>query len=126
MRLNVKPLKNYQNINSFQTASEWNVMQGEATSIYLQIIDLDQDSLRYVTTSGALTVTFPAVNSANILVKTATLVDTKDTSIFKVDLSASEIPSTGNIQFSLTEGLVTKKFVLQQGIVVESLNQGGC
>jgi hypothetical protein len=71
-------------------------------------------------------VTFPALNSANVLTVNATLANAADSSIWKVSLSATQIPSTGNVQFSIVEAGNTRRFVLQQGIVVNSLNQGGC
>jgi len=126
MKLSAKPIKNYQNNNSFDFASEWDIMQGEANDLYFQLVDLDQDSLRYMPASAAIVVTFPSVNSANVISLNAVLANAADPSVWKVSLSSVQIPSSGNVQFAMTEGANTKRFVLMQGIVVNSLNQGGC
>lgn len=128
MRLSAKPLKNFQNINSFDFGSEWTIRVDEANTLYLQLVDLDQEGLRYIpTTPGAtLQVIFPAVSSANIITKTATQVSALDGSLWSVSLLETEKPSSGNVQFVLVENGVTRRFVLQQGLVVEMFNQGGC
>jgi hypothetical protein len=126
MKLSAKPIKNYQTNNSFDYASEWSIMQAESNDLYFQLIDLDQDSLRYMPSSATLQVIFPAVNSANILTLNATQANAADSSIWKVSLTSAQIPSTGNVQFAMTEAGAIKRFVLQQAIVVNSLNQGGC
>lgn len=128
MRLSVQALKNFQNLNSFQKTSEWTIRQGESNTLYLQLIDLDQDSLRYIPTGtvASLQVVFPAVNPANVITKTATPVSALDGSLWSVSLLDTEIPGSGNVQFILTEDGVVRRFVLLQGLVVEMFNQGGC
>lgn len=129
MRLSAQTLKNYQNINSFQRSSEWTIRLDETNSLYFQLIDLDQDGLRYIPTgpSPSLQVIFPAVNSANVITKNAIQINSAlDGSLWKVDLLDTEKPSSGNVQFVLTEGGTTRRFVLLQGLVVELFNQGGC
>lgn len=128
MRLSSLPLKNFQNINSFQKSSEWIIRHDEPNTLYFQLIDLDQDSLRYIPTGLApsVQVVFPAVNASNVITKTATQVSVLDGSIWKVDLLNTEKPSSGNVMFVLTEGGVSKRFTLLQGLVVELFNQGGC
>lgn len=103
-------------------------MQGEQNSLYFQLVDLDQAELRYMPAgSPTLSVIFPAINSVNVLTIPATVANAADPSIWKIDLLATQIPSTGNVQFAITEAGVTKRFVLQQGIMVHSFsNQGGC
>ena len=128
MRLSSKTLKNFQNINSFDFASEWTIRLDEPNTLYFQLVDLDQDGLRYIPTGGSpsVQVIFPAVNSANVITKTATQVDVLDGSLWSVSLLETEKPSSGNVQFVVTEGGVTRRFVLQQGLVVEMFNQGAC
>lgn len=128
MRLSAQILKNFQNLNSFDKATEWNIRQDESTDLYFQTVDLDQDSLRYIPTGSVVTVsvTFPAVNPANVVTKTAVLVNSLDKSLWKVTLLPNEKPSTGNVQFSITEDGVTRRFPVNQAVVVEMLNQGGC
>lgn len=128
MRLSVRVIKNYQNINSFDYGTEWNIREGEANQLYYKLVDLDQDNLRYIPTgsSPSMQVIFPALDSNNTITKVATQVSALDGSIWTVSLSATEIPSSGNVQFTITENSITKRFVLQQGMVVELFNQGGC
>lgn len=128
MRLSAQTLKNFQNINSFQKSSEWTIRHDEPNSLYLQLVDLDQEGLRYIPTGSApsVQVIFPAVNSANTITKTATAVSVLDGSLWKIDLLDTEKPSSGNVQILLTEGGVTRRFVILQGLVVEMFNQGGC
>lgn len=128
MRLLAQPLKNFQNINSFQTASEWTIRLDEPNTLYFRLIDTEQDNLRYIPTgaSPSVQVIFPAVNPENVITKTATAVSVLDGSLWQVSLLSTEKPSSGNLQFVVTEGGVTRRFVLQQGLVVEMFNQGGC
>jgi len=128
MRLSVKPLKNFQNVNSFDFATEWNVRLDEPNTLYFQLVDLDQDGLRYIPTGAmpSMQVIFPAVISTNTITKSATQVSALDGSLWSVSLLETEKPSSGNVQFTLTEGGVTRRFVLLQGLVVELFNQGGC
>ncbi len=128
MRLSSVTLKNFQNINSFQKSSEWTIRHDEPNTLYFQLVDLDQEGLRYIPTgaSPSVQVIFPAVNSANVITKTATQVSASDPSLWKVDLLDTEKPSSGNVQFILTEGGVNRRFVVLQGLVVEMFNQGGC
>jgi hypothetical protein len=128
VRLSAKPLKNFQNVNSFSYGTEWTIRLDEPNTLYFQLVDLDQDALRYIPTGLPVTmqVVFPAVNPANTITKTAAATSALDGSLWSVSLLASERPSSGNVQFVLTEGGTTRRFVLQQGLVVELFNQGGC
>ena len=128
MRLSAQTLKNFQNINSFQKASEWTIRLDEPNTLYFQLIDADQEGLRYIPTgsSPAVQVVFPAVNQANTITKSAVAVSALDGSLWKVDLSDTEKPGSGNVQFIVTEGGVSRRFVVLQGLVVELFNQGGC
>jgi hypothetical protein len=128
VRLSAQTLKNFQNVNSFQKSSEWTIRLDEPNTLYFQLVDLDQDGLRYIPTgaSPSVQVVFPAVNPDNVITKTAIQASSLDGSLWKVDLLSTEKPSSGNVQFILTEGGVTRRFVVLQGLVVELFNQGGC
>jgi hypothetical protein len=128
VRLNASPLKNYQNINSFQKASEWTIRLDEPNTLRFQLVDQDQENLRYIPTGTVVTVQviFPALNPANVITKTATSVSALDPSLWAVTLTELEKPSSGNVQFVITEDGVTRRFVLLQGLAVEMFNQGGC
>jgi hypothetical protein len=124
MRLGIKTIKNFANVNSFDYTSEWNIRQEDSTVLYFQIVDLDQDGLRYLPTdaSYSVSVTFPGTT----IVKVATQANSLDRSIWGVQINTSDKVLTGNIQVSVTEGSVVKKFSVLQAITVESLNGGGC
>lgn len=128
MRLYAKPIKNFANINQFDYATEWNVRKDEDNSLYFQLVDLDQDGLRYLPTdpSYSVVVTFPSLNTAGTLVKSAVQASPLDNSIWRVDLSSTEVPFSGNVQFALTEGTKVRRFSLIDGIVVEGVDNGGC
>jgi hypothetical protein len=128
MRLSARTIKNFNNVNSFDYSTEWNIRAGEANTLYFQLVDLDQDGLRYMPTNASCSVqlTFPALNPLNVIVKPATQADPLDRSVWKVSLSDTEVPSSGNVQLSLTEGGVVKKASLLDAIVVEKINNGGC
>lgn len=128
MLISARPLKNFQNINSYLQATEWTVRKDEPKRIYLQLVDLEQDGLRYLSqaTAYSLSVTFPALNPLNAITKAATQASALDRSIWYVDLSANENPSTGSVKVSITEDGVTKSFSMMSALTVELLNDGGC
>lgn len=127
MKLNAKPLKNYQNPNSFEEGSEWNHMLGEVNTLYFKLVDLDQEGLRYLPAAPTvITVTFPKLNASENVVKTAVQVTPNDTSLWSVQLLSNEAPSSGNVQISVSEAGNVRRFVIQQGIAVSTLNMGGC
>lgn len=128
MRLYAKPIKNFATINQFDYATEWNIRKGEPNILYFQLVDLDKDGLRYLPTDSiySVQVVFPAVDSLGSITKSAFQVSTLDRSIWSVSLGELESPFSGNVQISLTEGSVTKRFSLLDGLVVEDINNGGC
>lgn len=127
MRLSIKPIKNYQNINSFDYTSEWQIRQGESSVLYLQLVDLDQDSLRYMSQASELSVRaiFPS-SSGTVVEKTATQASIYDKSIFQIQLSDSDTVYTGNVRFEIVEDSVIKRFSAIQVLTVEPINNGGC
>lgn len=125
MRLSAKPLRNYQSVNSFKEASEWAIRNGEPNDLYFRFIDLDQEGLRYIPTSPTVQVTFVKRDGTS-LIKTATSVSASDLSLWKVSLLETEEVVTGNVQISISESGVTRRFTLLQALTVEFLNQGGC
>jgi hypothetical protein len=128
VRLYAKPIKNYANINQFDYGTEWTIRKDEPNTLYFQLVDLDQESLRYLPSDASCSVqlTFPALNSTSSFIKSATQVSALDRSIWSVSLSESEVPFSGNVQIALVEFGVTRRFSLIDGIVVEGLNNGGC
>lgn len=129
MRLSARPIINYSDINHFRFASEWSIRQDEPNTLYFQVVDLDQELLRYLSSDAAYTasVIFPSANAdGSDLTKSALQVSALDRSILSVSLLSTEVPRTGNVRFEFTENGVTRRFTLLQGIVVEKTNEGGC
>jgi hypothetical protein len=136
-RLTAKALVNFQNVNSFQYANQWNVNAGDTTTLYFQLADIDQGAynsiggpltyglpvaplsgnagLRYIAGVGssnqpvAMKVTFPSIDNSKTLTLAA-LQDPNDGSIFSVTIPSTLTPAGGNVVFKLTEGLNIKTF----------------
>jgi hypothetical protein len=128
MRLSARALKNYGSINQFDSATEWAVRAGDPNTLYFQLIDLDQDGLRYLPTDASygVVVTFPAVNAAGVVTKTATQASALDRSIWSVSILAADKLYGGNVQFAVTEATATRRFSVLDAISVEDINNGGC
>jgi len=77
----------------------------------------------------SMTVTFPSLNAGNTLTYTATP-NPYDGSVWSITLpgytNAAQAPSSGNVMFSLTQGLLTWTWTVQNMIAVEMTNQGCC
>lgn len=154
MKLNANLIRSYNSVNSF-TFGDWSIRANEPNTLYFQLVDLDQipwmtyppsiwpnviqqstnqNALRYLTGIGGsnqpviVTVLFPTLSCGdNPLSIVAVLVDPSDTSLFKVDLTALQVPGSGNVIFSVQEGSTTRKFFVQDGISVEDTsNLGQC
>ena len=131
MRLTATPITNYQNTNAFITGSEWTIRAGDPNTLYFQLIDLDSSKLRHMTGVGSsnqpvvVTATFPSIDDTQVITVSCT-VDPNDSSIFSIPLTSSQSPASGNVQFSVSEGGVARKFSVQNMIAVEQLNMGCC
>lgn len=132
MKLSAKIIKNYANVNQFDYKNEWSIRAGEANTLYFQLIDLDQDGLRYLAGIGVtnqpyqVAVTFPSIDSTQVITVNAAQADANDSSIWKITLTASQTPKSGTVQFALTEGANVKRFNLLNAMSVEILNEGSC
>jgi|AACY02.1.fsa_nt_gi hypothetical protein len=129
MKLSAKLLKNVANVNCFQFAVQWDIAEGSAQRLYFQIVDKLKDDLRYLSQAlviDEVTVTFLSIDDATEIVKTATQAWSDDKSIWYIDLTASEVPNSGAVKFSITEDGAQTQFKVDQAIVVELLEDGGC
>lgn len=133
MKLSAKAITTYNHVNSFNFGNQWSIRSGEANTLYFQIVDLDQASLRYIVGVGltsptvpSIAVTFPSIDDDDIIVVTATQVDPLDGSLWKIDLLADQVPSSGNVFFAITEGPKTRRFSMLNFIIVESATAGEC
>jgi len=131
MRLSAKALKNVDSINAWSYTENWTVRSdgdsGETVSLYFQLVDLDRDSIRYIPSALAtMSVTFPALDDLALITIAATVAFSDDRSIMKVDIASTQLPYSGAVRFALTDGGVTKSFVVYGFISVEKLNAGSC
>lgn len=141
MRLSAKPLKNVANINSWKYSNQWFVAEGQPNSLYLQVVDLENDislkqangafpdmPIRYISSATVLSVEvqFDSVDDAEILTIAATQPFLNDKSIWKVDLSSTQIPSNGNVKVTITEDGINRSFIMMNIVSVDSLEIGSC
>ena len=128
MKLSAKFLKNVSNINTFQYTNQWDISEGSANRLYFQIIDKLKEDLRFMTqaTLYSVSVTFLSIDSNSEITKSAVQAFADDKSIWYIDLSASEVPNSGAVKFSITQDAVESKFKVEQAIVVDLSENGGC
>jgi hypothetical protein len=142
MRLNAKILRNVNNVNSWVYANQAFMSEGQANTLYIQFVDLDQSSdpsveksqsfpqfpVRYIpqgATIGA-EATFPALEDSEEFTVTGTQPFAQDRSIWKFDLSAVQVPSSGNVEIKLTEDGISKSFKIKNAIQLDPTSIGGC
>lgn len=142
MRLNGRILKNVANVNHWEYANQAYAQEGQTNEFYLQLVNLDivpdetvrnsltlpDFPLRYIPqgTTVTLELTFPKLDSNENIVKTATQPFVDDKSIFKVSLTSDEVPDSGSIKGKLTIDGINQFFLINNAIVVELLEVGGC
>lgn len=133
MLLGATILKNVQSVNSFQTAPQITIRQGNATTIYFRLVDLEQTDqygqpLRYIPASGStLTASINALNQDNVISRLASQpYSSDDRSIWALTILSTDIVSQGNFDVALYESSVTKTTTILNGVVVWSANSGSC
>jgi len=132
MFLTAKILKSVQNVNSFEVTTEWKMRQGNPTTIYFQLADGEQlnskeEPLRYMPEAGAtVSATFSSIVATNTVGKIATQPFPLDTSIWAININATDKIAQGNFTFTLTEGAVVRTASVASAIVVESTNPSFC
>ena len=132
-RLSAKPIKNFQNINSFDYSQEWIVRAGDQTALYFQLVDLDscpsECPLRYIAGIGTsnqpvqVRVTFPSIDDSSKFTLIANQ-DPNDGSIFSIVIPYTSTPQTGNVQFVVYQGNNVANFNVLQMMVVQYSNDG--
>ena len=131
MRLSVKPIVSWCNVNTYTFGNQWTIRAGDPNTLYFQVIDLDQSGSRYMVGVGApnqpysINVTFPSIDNTKVLT-IAAVQDPNDSSIWKVSIPANQQPAGGNVQFQIIEGSSTRSFSVTNLIGVEYLNSGSC
>lgn len=132
MRLSASPIINFCDINDFTFGNQWIVRDGDPITLYFQLIDLDQNNLRYLPGIGvsnqpySVQVTFPSIDDTKVVTATAIQVDPADNSIWKIVLGPSQQVNTGNVQFAVFEGSSIRRFNVMNMLNVEFLNNGSC
>jgi hypothetical protein len=154
MRLSAKPIIRWANVNDYSFGNQWIVRSGDPNTLYFQIVDTDQAisgnnqgfgifsgitpvgttaGLRYLLGIGVsnqpygITVTFPSIDSTKVIQYAAVQADANDSSIWKVSLPASQIPSGGNVQFAIQEGSAIRRFSVMNMLGVEDpTDDGSC
>jgi hypothetical protein len=142
MRLNAKVLKNVNSVNSWVFANQAFMTQDQANTMYIQIVDLDQSAdpaieksqahpqfpIRYIPqgTVVGIEATFPSLEDSEQFTIIGTQPFAQDRSIWKFDLSAVQVPSSGNVDFKLTEDGSSKSFKVKNAVQLDPTSIGGC
>lgn len=114
MKLALIALKNYNNVNSFQEVTEISLQQGNPSTLYFRVVDLDQSSadgkyFRFVPSSNAtMTVTLNNLDTNSIVTKVATMVSSADDrSIWSIPILAADRFAKNSLVATLTTSGVT-------------------
>ena len=133
MRLSALPILNFANINQFAFQNQWHIRASENNTLYFQLVDLDQDSLRYMAGLGTqnqpcgVIVTFPSIDDSKAIMANAVQVNAADSSVWQVSMSASQTPTSGNVIVTVIEGSSSRSFKLMNALQVEyPVNSGSC
>jgi hypothetical protein len=131
VKLSARVLKNVDGLNAWAHTDQWTIREtdgvGESVSLYYQIVDLDREDIRHIPSAlAAAQVTFPNLDDDKVITLDASFPFADDRSIMKVDLSASQVPASGAVKFSLTDGGVTRTWSLQNAMRVEKTNSEIC
>ena len=143
MRLSAKILKNVNSVNSWQFTSQCFMQEGSSNTLYIKLVDLDQvtgivsekstanpeNPIRYISQANTVVAqaTFDSLDTDSQFTITGIQpFSNYDKSIFKFELTANQIPNSGNLIITLIEDNISRKFVVRNAIIVETLNVGGC
>jgi hypothetical protein len=120
-------------VNSYDSVSQFKMGEGEAVTVYLQLIDASKDRAdqgfnpagrRFVPASGAtLQVILNNVDTAKTITKNATLAYSGlDHSIWRFDIASTDkVVGTVNLTLSLTESAKITKGIVLAGILSQPL-----
>jgi hypothetical protein len=125
MRLSANFVVNWANVNQFAYEEQWKIRAGDPNTLYFQLVDLDQNSIRYLAGIGmtnqpyGVVVTCPSVDNSKVLQFQAIQADVNDASIWKIVIAPTQIPSSGNVVFNVIEGSNSRTFKIMNGLNVE-------
>jgi hypothetical protein len=125
MLLSAKSLTGVCSVNSFSSACQLEMSEGDQVTAYFQLIDASLDKVaggrRYMPAVGStLQIVLMNINTAKTYTKNATQpYPTSDPSIWAITISATDdVKGTINVQLVLTEGSTVKRGLLPAGIRV--------
>lgn len=133
MRLGLVALKNYANINTFAEVQEYRVQQGNPSTLYLRLVDLDQPEasgtyLRYVPVVGAtMSIVLNHIDSTKVVTKAAAMTAVADDrSIWQIDILSTDNLQYNGLVATLVEGAVTRVVRSVTAIVSDPTNPFYC
>jgi hypothetical protein len=134
MRLGIQMLNSSSTVNSVLPVNQIQVNPGETSSVYFQLVDLDQKNgncpaSRYMPMTGAtLSILLTSLNAANNLTKLPTNPFPQDTSVWSFNLSASDtaIMAGINMKATLTEGPNVRIANAEAVVIVGPKSQYSC
>ena len=118
-------IKNYANVNQFSYVEQWKIRAGDPNTLYFQLVDEDQDNLRYMAGIGgtnqpySVVVTCPSIDNSKILQFLAVQSDLADSSIWQIQIASTQIPNSGNVVFMVSEGPNLRTFQVVNAMHVE-------
>lgn len=118
MKLGARPLIDVEGVNDYQISTQFEYHTGDATELYLQLVDLDKNpvqhgyylsGLRYCALAGSsLQVTFNNISDQKQFVRYAEQPFPTDTSIWKITLLATDpLQGTVSLKCQLSENIGT-------------------
>ena len=127
MYLTIKMLENVANINNYDMVDQAIVFEGQVNSIYFQLFNKSKD-LRYMSQASSIEVSliFPSIDDAKEIEIVASNPFPDDKSIYKIDLTSSQLPNSGGVILKVIEDGVERKFKVDQVIEARLINDGGC
>lgn len=146
MKLTAKILKNVANVNQWDYTDSASVQEGQVNEIYFQLVNSDMtpvegDSeslpecpMRFLPqgTVNNVEITFPSLRNdpADLGIEEFTVPASQpfsdDKSIWKITLSSSQIPKSGNVRGKLTVDGVNQFFIVIGAIQTNTLDIGSC
>lgn len=137
MLLSARILNDVTTVNSFTYGQVHQMSQGEASDVYIQLIDANKNppteyfypfGLRYVPASGAtLQVQLASVDDGKTITRYASQPFPGDPSIWKLSLLATDpLVGTFAMKLTLNEGGSVKKGSLQQAVQIAGSTQSFC
>ncbi len=125
MQLSARPLIDVSGVNSFTITDQIKFSEGDATTIYFQLIDASLDTVgkgfnpagrRYMPVSGAtLSVDVDNIDDAKKITRSATQPYTLDPSIWAVTILSTDDIGAGTISIKLT---LTQSGVVTRGVAM--------